>query len=496
MRRSTLLLTGVVALVACGDARREGHDEGPRSPTRSEEADVVAWVGSARLSRRELEASRRLELYDLEVARHAIRRAAARRWIAEQLQASDGEAIDAALADGRARLALPEPARPRVDRVADPKAPARGGPPDAPVSIVVFCDFQSAHCARYQARLRDVIARLGGRVRLVHRVVPLPFHRRATRAALAARCADRQGRFWAYHDGLYAIAERRGAERADALASTLSLDRAAFDACLSDASTSAALRVDLEQAEALGLVAVPVSFVNGLYVKGPVERDVLAGVVEGELHRLGLDPGALTAEDEQPIPVRLVGTVASTDPSLARATFESEGWRATRVLGLGDEVLQGYVLRAIAERSVRLERPDGKGLTLWVAPSLGVRQEVAPPRKLPEPEGTIHLTRRFVDAALADRPALERDLERGRLDLQGERLLKLARVEEGGLYARLGLEPGDVLLQVDDVFVGDAHNPLWDALAERRRVKLTIVRRGLPHSFEVSIDPDSPPPAP
>jgi hypothetical protein len=131
-----------------------------------------------------------------------------------------------------------------------------------------------------------------------------------------------------------------------------------------------------------------------------------------------------------------------------------------------------------------------------VAPSLGVRQEVAPPRKLPEPEGTIHLTRRFVDAALADRPALERDLERGRLDLQGERLLKLARVEEGGLYARLGLEPGDVLLQVDDVFVGDAHNPLWDALAERRRVKLTIVRRGLPHSFEVSIDPDSPPPAP
>src|SRR5262249_21087807 len=74
-------------------------------------------------------------------------------------------------------------------------SPARG-PRGAPVTIVEFSDFQCPFCARVEPTLAKILKQYGGKVRLVWKNYPLPFHDRAQDAALAALAAREQGRFW------------------------------------------------------------------------------------------------------------------------------------------------------------------------------------------------------------------------------------------------------------------------------------------------------------
>src|SRR5687767_12598233 len=84
-----------------------------------------------------------------------------------------------------------------------PEAPARG-PVDAQVVVEVWSDFQCPFCARGAERLKQVREKYGDRVRIVFRHSPLPFHEHARLAAAASMAAHEQGRFWEYHDALFA----------------------------------------------------------------------------------------------------------------------------------------------------------------------------------------------------------------------------------------------------------------------------------------------------
>ena len=88
------------------------------------------------------------------------------------------------------------------------------GRADAPVQIVMYSDFQCPFCARVGATVKKVQETYGDRVRVVFRDFPLSsIHPRATAAAVAARCAYEQGRFWEYHDRLFANGARFEDER-------------------------------------------------------------------------------------------------------------------------------------------------------------------------------------------------------------------------------------------------------------------------------------------
>ncbi len=76
---------------------------------------------------------------------------------------------------------------------------------NAPVTIVKFEDFQCPYCKQVQPTFVDLLKRYDGKLRLVHKDLPLEaIHAQARQAAEAARCADEQGKFWSYHDKLYA----------------------------------------------------------------------------------------------------------------------------------------------------------------------------------------------------------------------------------------------------------------------------------------------------
>jgi len=173
------------------------------------------------------------------------------------------------------------PMREQVDR----SGPTRG-PADAPVTIVEFSDFQCPFCARYTPVLKQLMAAYPTQVRLVYRYFPIAsLHPQAQKAAEAAVCADRQGKFWPMHDTLFA---EQGALELDALkdkAARLGLDTAQFDACLDDGAAAAVVAADIAAGQQLGIDATPSSFVNGRFVNGAATLEEMARLIEDELRR-------------------------------------------------------------------------------------------------------------------------------------------------------------------------------------------------------------------
>ncbi len=87
--------------------------------------------------------------------------------------------------------------------VAGAGRPARG-PITAPIEMIEFSDFQCPFCLRASPVVTQVLNAYGDRIRFIYRHYPLPNHPNARPAAEASLCANEQGKFWPYHDKLFA----------------------------------------------------------------------------------------------------------------------------------------------------------------------------------------------------------------------------------------------------------------------------------------------------
>ena len=148
-----------------------------------------------------------------------------------------------------------------------PGAPIKG-PPGASITIVEFSDFQCPFCARAQPVLKEVLAAYPRDVKIVFRHFPLDRHAEAKRAAEASECAARQGKFWEYHDRLFATQSEISANHLGTIAEELHLDRQAFSTCLETGAARARLDEDLEHGRRAGVTATPTFFINGRMVEG------------------------------------------------------------------------------------------------------------------------------------------------------------------------------------------------------------------------------------
>jgi protein-disulfide isomerase len=142
------------------------------------------------------------------------------------------------------------------------------GPDSALVTIIVWSDFQCPYCARSVPVLQQLHAKYGDDVRIVFRHLAMAFHRRAGLAAEAAVAAAEQGKFWAFHDRVFA--QFGSLERSDLeqFATAAGLDMVAFKAALDDRRYRDAVVTEGATAQALGVDGTPTMFVNGQPVVG------------------------------------------------------------------------------------------------------------------------------------------------------------------------------------------------------------------------------------
>ena len=122
-----------------------------------------------------------------------------------------------------------------------------------------------------------------GRIRLVVKDLPLARHELARGAHEAARCAGAAGRYFAYHDRLYAA--QAAFERAKLIryAADLGIDTVAFTRCLDRREFARAVDADVAEARGLGLRATPSFLINGRPVVGALPIESFREVVEAAL---------------------------------------------------------------------------------------------------------------------------------------------------------------------------------------------------------------------
>lgn len=154
------------------------------------------------------------------------------------------------------------------------------GPPDAPVTLIEFSDFQCPYCRRVQGVLKRLMTAYHGQLKLVFRDFPLrQIHPEAQKAAEAAQCANDQGQFWPYHDRLFAASDM-GIADLKRYAVELDLDAEQFNTCLDSAKYSQEVQKDIDDARAVGVNATPSFFVNGMPISGAVPFERFVEMVE------------------------------------------------------------------------------------------------------------------------------------------------------------------------------------------------------------------------
>ncbi|MFD5429106.1 DsbA family protein [Streptomyces sp. NPDC127084] len=196
-----------------------------------------------------------------------------------------------------------------------PGDPMALGRADAPVVMIEYADFKCGYCAKFARDTQPALVKRyvdEGTLRIEWRNFPV-FGDESQTAARASWAAGQQGRFWQFHDAVYATGGSEkgfGAERLRELArqaGVKDLDRFAGDAD-SKAARQAVAR-DEEEAYALGATATPSFLVNGRPIAGAQPEGTFVELIETA--RESADPG-MAAGPDGPSP-------AATSPAAANS---------------------------------------------------------------------------------------------------------------------------------------------------------------------------------
>ena len=158
------------------------------------------------------------------------------------------------------------------------------GDPKAPVTIVEFSDYQCPFCKKTESVLSELLEKYRGRVKLAYLDFPLKeIHPRAESAAEASRCAGEQGKFWEFHDSLFADGAKLEASDLIERARTLSLKEEPFRACLASGKYQSSVNADREAGIKAGVSGTPGFFINGVFLSGAQSQAEFEKIIDGQL---------------------------------------------------------------------------------------------------------------------------------------------------------------------------------------------------------------------
>lgn len=214
--------------------------------------------------------SREQELADLARSMREVRLGDARREVEREL-----------LAGAKLELGLVPP---RLDEH-DLGGTTIHGPFDAPVTLVVFADFECPFSALVGPVLDVLREHYPDKLRILHRDLPLARHANAKKAAEAAACAGNQGLWWEMAVRLYQNQHALDRESLETYAVRAGADRQTFTTCLDSGRESRVWSEGIAAARKYAVGSTPAIFINGRLLAGVRDLATLKAAVEEELAR-------------------------------------------------------------------------------------------------------------------------------------------------------------------------------------------------------------------
>lgn len=189
----------------------------------------------------------------------------------------------------------PRPIEPSYDITILPDDPVKYGPEDndtTPVNcrgddcitIVEYSEFQCPYCARILPTSKEVLTKYKGKVRWVVRDFPLSFHNRAKPAAVAARCALDQGKFWQMYTTLFNNQRSLSDKDFVSYAKQIKLNNKVWQKCVDNPSKALAkVEANFQSGVKLGVTGTPAFFVNGRKLSGAMPFSDFKRIIDEEL---------------------------------------------------------------------------------------------------------------------------------------------------------------------------------------------------------------------
>jgi protein-disulfide isomerase len=192
------------------------------------------------------------------------------------------EAHDAFIEKLKEKVAITISLEPPRQKVAVAGHPEKG-PKDAPIELIEFSDFQCPFCQRANPTVEQVLKTYGNRIHFVYREYPLPSHPNARQAAEAAACADEQGRFWQFHDELFANPAKLTDPDLKDHAVAAGLDASRFNTCFDSRRFKSDVEKDIAEGNEAGVSGTPAFFINGRALEGAQPFEAFKRVIDEEL---------------------------------------------------------------------------------------------------------------------------------------------------------------------------------------------------------------------
>jgi protein-disulfide isomerase len=158
------------------------------------------------------------------------------------------------------------------------------GPENAPITIIEFSDYECVYCRKWQQETWPQIQKTyPNQVRLVYKDFPVDqIHPNASPAALAARCANEQGKYWQYHDKLFG-GQAFSTAFFESIVTNLGMDLAKWRECVSSKRYKDAIEADYKYGADLGISGTPTFLINGLPMVGAQPFSAFKQVIDQEL---------------------------------------------------------------------------------------------------------------------------------------------------------------------------------------------------------------------
>ncbi len=137
------------------------------------------------------------------------------------------------------------------------------------IEVEVFEDFQCPFCSKLAPSIHDFAKKFPNDVRIVYKQMPLDIHDHAQIAAEASMAALAQGKFWEYHDVLFANQSALDRPDLEKYAQQVGLDMARFKKDLDSGAGKQLISRDKQEGANLGVTGTPSVFINGLRYQGP-----------------------------------------------------------------------------------------------------------------------------------------------------------------------------------------------------------------------------------